>query len=281
MTERLPRVSALAVPGLGQAQLEQIVTEITVDYQTDAVAELAITLADVDHEVTEASGKLIGASVTLDGVRWQIGAVDADLAEWGTQLVLRCRDPLAKQLRKTYKTSAEKKVSPGAWVTSRVKAAGGRAIVQPSSKRGTIAQSKNDSVMDVIGALAGDLEWSWTAYEGVLLFGSRHAAWKAPMAGRSTWPVTWAQDKPSDALTASWTDSDDSTDNKAQLDVELAYVSGKQIRPWDRLQSTIPGASGLWLVESVGITHDGVSPVTITAVQPNRPSPKAGSSSKE
>lgn len=281
MNERLPLVSVLRIPGYGVAQLEEIVAEITVEYTTGAVAELAVTLTDTDFAVTKAATELKGSTVVFDGENWQVGSVEAELGEWGAVLALRCRDPLAKKLRKTYKTSAEMKVSPGQWVTRRVKTAGGRAIVQPSSKRGTIAQSKNDSVLDIIDALSGDLEWSWTSFNGVLLFGSRYAAWEGRLAGRQTWPVTWEKDPSSDARSASWSDSEDNSENFAEADIELAYESGRKIRPWDRLQSTIPGATGVWLVENVTITHDGVTPVAVKATKPRRPSPKAGSSSRE
>ena len=281
MTDRMPRVTALTIPTFGVAQLEQIVTEIAVEYTTGSVAELAITMSDAKFAVTKAAGALIGSTVQFDGSRWQVGTVEAEMAEWGAQVVMRCRDPLAKKLRRTYKTSAEKKVSPGQWVTGRVKAAGGKAIVQASSKRGTIAQSKNDSVLDIIDSLAGDLEWAWTSFDGTFLFASRYAAWQGKVPGRSTWPVTWQASAVTDALTAGWADSDDNSDNRAELDIELRYESGRRIRPWDRLQCSIPGASGLWLVEDVSITHDGITPVAIKAAKPKPPSPKAGSSSKE
>lgn len=281
MTDRKPLLTELRIPEFGVAQLEQVVTEIAVEYTTGSVAELAITMSDAKFAVTKAAGALSGSTVLFEGTSWQVGSVEAEMAEWGAQLVVRCRDPLAKKLRRTYRTSAERNVSPGQWVTGRVKAAGGRSVVQASSKRGTIAQSKNDSVLDIIDSLAGDLEWAWTSFDGTFLFASRYAAWQGKVPGRSTWPVTWQESAVTDALTAGWADSDDSSDNRAELDMELRYESGRRIRPWDRLRSTIPGAVGDWLVEAVSIVHDGVTPVAIKAAKPKPPSPKAGSSSKE
>jgi hypothetical protein len=281
MTAKLPEVGKLVLPGQRQATLTEIVTQISVEYATDQVAELTLTLADIDDKVTKTATSLIGSTVTFDGTRWQIGTVEASLAAWGSELVIRARDPLAKKLRVTYKTSAEKKVSPGDWVTGRVKAAGGTALVEPSSKRATIAQSKNQSVLDVVGDLAGELEWSWTSYDGRMIFGSRYSAWQGRVGSLPTWRVTWKADPDTDALVGAWSLSDDNTENRAELDLELPYGYGKKIRPWHRLSSSLPGASGLWLVETVSITHDGVTPVQITATQPKKPSPKAGSSAKE
>lgn len=281
MTTTLPQVDKLTLPGQRQALLAELVTEIAVEYGTDQVAELTVTIADPENKITKAATGMVGTTLTFDGGRWQIGAVEAALTEWGTLLTIRARDPLAKKLRVTYKTSAEKKVSPGDWVKGRVKAAGGTAVVQPSSKRATIAQSKNQSVLDVIGDLAGELEWSWTSYAGQLVFGSRYAAWQGKVGALPTWRVTWQANPNTDALVASWTESDDNTDNRAELDLELPYGYGAQIRPWHRITAALPGATGTWLVETVSITHDGTTPVQITATQPKKPSPKAGSSAKE
>lgn len=281
MTIRLPQVDKLVLPGQRQALLAELVTSIAVEYGTDQVAELTVEIADPDDKITAQATGLIGSTLTFAGSRWQIGTVEATLAEWGTQLTIRARDPLAKKLRVTYKTSAEKKVSPGDWVKGRVKAAGGTALVQPSSKRATIAQSKNQSVLDVIGDLAGELEWAWTSYDGRLIFGSRYAAWQGKVGALPTWAITWQTNPNTDALTATWADSDDNTDNRAELELELPYGYGAQLRPWHRLAVTMPGATGTWLVETVSITHDGTTPVQVTATKPKKPSPKAGSSAKE
>ena len=281
MTTKLPQVSKLTLPGEKQADLADVVTEIAIDYVTDSVSELSIVFADTNHRIAKRASALIGQIVTFDGVRWQVGSVDSELAAWGSLITLRARDPLAKKLRVTYKTSAEKKVSPGQWVTGRVKKAGGRAIVQPSSKRGTIAQSKNQSVIDVITDLATELEWSWVSHSGVLIFGSRFAAWQGKIGGLPTWRVSWDSNPSTDALAATWSDSDDNTENRATLEIELSYEHGARLRPWHRLASTIPGADGTWLIESVNIIHDGVTPVQITATKPKKPSPKAGSSAEE
>lgn len=281
MSTRLPEVNKLVILGQKQADLAEIVTSIAVDYGTDQVAELTVTMIDPGEKLTRLAANSTGAFLTFDGDRWQIGSVEATLTEFGSELMIRARDPLAKQLRTTYKTSGEKKVSPGDWVKRRVALAGGTAIVQPSSKRGTIAQSKNESVLDIIGSLAGDLEWSWVAHTGRLWFGSRYFAWQGKLGSLPTWVVSWKENPASDALSASWTVSDDDVENNGDLELEVPYEHGKRLRPWHRIQSTIPGAAGVWLIEEVGITHDGFTPVNVRVSRPKKPSPKAGSSNKE
>lgn len=281
MSTKLPQVDKLVIPGQKQADLADVVTAITVDYGVDQVAELTVTMIDPGEKLTRAAANSTGGVLTFDGERWQIGSVEAQLAEYGALLTIRARDPLAKALRATYKTSGEKKVSPGDWVKRRVTAAGGTATVQQSSKRGAIAQSKNESVLDIIGNLAADLEWSWVSHSGRLWFGSRYYAWQGKLPALPMWLVSWKADPASDAYAASWTVSDDDVENSGDLELEVPYEHGKRLRPWHRISSTIPGATGTWLVEEVGITHDGFTPVTIRASRPKKPSPKAGSSNKE
>jgi len=281
MTTKLPEVSKLVMPGRQATELAELVTKIEVNYTTGSVSELAVTLLDPGKDLTRIAASSIGDVLRFNDDPWQIGAVDATLSATGTELSFRAREPIAKRLRKTYKTSAEKKVSPSEWVANRVKAAGGIAITQPSSKKTTIAQSKNQSVLDVINDMASELEWNWTCYGGKLIFGSRFYAWQGKFNKLSTWAVTWMTNPDSDAVSLSWADSDDNSENRAELECEMPYEYGRQLRPWHRLQVTAPGAAGLWLVEDVAITHDGFTPVQIRATRPKKPSPKAGSSSKE
>jgi hypothetical protein len=93
--------------------------------------------------------------------------------------------------------------------------------------------------------------------------------------------VRWGTEPDRDAVSARWIETDDDSDNNAEIDFEVPYAMGKDMRPWHRLTSTIPGAEGAWLIENVQIRHDGVTPVRVFATQPQRPSPKPGSSSKE
>jgi hypothetical protein len=281
MIGKFPLVKNLTVPGQSQADLTEVVTSIEVSYSQDQVAELSVTFIDPGEKLTRLARQSIGAFLRFDSERWQVGSVEAQLTEFGSVLTMRGRDPLAKKLRKAYKSSAEKKVSPGDWVKGRVSKAGGSAIVQPSSKRATIAQSKNESVMEVLSGLTGELDWSWVSHSDKLWFASAHYAWQGKLGGLKTWPITWKDSPSSDAMVANWSLSDDDTGSNGELELELQYDYGKRVRPWERIQATIPGANGVWLVRDVSIVHDGFTPVSVTAFRPNKPSPKAGSSSKE
>ena len=280
MSIRLPDVDRLVVPGKRRAEISEVVSEIYVDYSTEQVAELTIVIVDQDYKLTKTPLAEVGTLVTFNNERWQVGTIEADLHGWGSALTIRCRDPLAKELRRTYKTSAEKKVQPSAWVSRRVRKAGGTALVQPAASRGTIAQSKTQSVLDVIDALGSDLDWSWTSHSDQFFFASRYYAWKGRL-GQPTWPVQWATDPARDAVVARWVETDDDSNNNGELDFDVPYEMGRYMRPWHLVRSSIPGAEGTWLIENVQIRHDGVTPVRVFATQPQRPSPKPGSSSLE
>lgn len=280
MTTRLPQIGKLTIPGKSQASLEELVTKIDIEYGTDQVSQLTLTIDDPQHRLANSPLAAMGSLVSFDGESWQVSAIEGVAHSWGTELQIRARDPLARKLRKTFKTSAEQKVSPGDWIKSRVKTAGGAATVQPSSKRATIAQSKNQSVLDVVNSFAAELDWSWTSYGGRLCFASRHYAWEQKL-GFAQWKFTWGTDETTDMLTAEWAESDDNSTNVGELSISLPYDMGRKVRPWQTFWTNLPGARGMWLVESVRITHDGTTPVEITATQPTKPSPKPGSGSKE
>lgn len=264
-----------------KADLTDAITEVTVDYSTGSVAQLVIAAADV-AAITGSALMRPGTTLTWQDDPWQVGGRTTTRSSDNTVLHrFTARSTLARGLRKTYKASAETKVSPSQWVTRRVLQAGGRATCQPSSRQSTIAQTSGrdrQSTLDVIANLASDLEWSWTEWGGRLLFGSRHWAWQTGPTGR-LWAVTWGKDESTDALSSEVTVDDDDTENYVTIALELPYRYGKRIRPWDRIQLTGFGTEATMLVEQVSVTADGTTGVRVQASQPRPPAKKAGSSS--
>jgi hypothetical protein len=281
---REPDLSTLRVVGKRlKAELADAVTEVTVNYATATLSELTIVGADQRQRLLGSPLAQTGTAIVFDGSRWEVGSVE--MAMIGDQEVtasFRARSPLGRTLRKTYRTSAEKQVSPSQWVSRAVKRAGGIPIVQATNKRGEISQRGGDeaqTVLDVIGDLGGEIDFEWVEADGRFYFGSRHWAWKGG-AATPTWPVTWKSNARSDAYSMTWTDSDDDTEVRATLDVELPHAAGLRIRPWHRLRVSNAGAaSGTWLVNSIDITYDKVSPVSISASVPKKPRPRKSSDS--
>lgn len=283
MNTRTPKVDRLRVAGKKlKAELAEVVIELTADYAIDSLGELRVVAADPAQRLVKTPLANFNTQVTLDDEKWSVGAFEAAFS--GDELstvTIAARSPLARRLRRRYKVSDTKKVSPSQWVTARVKAAGGKAVCQTSNKELDISQrggNQRQSELDVIGNLASELDWSWAEHSNTFYFGSRHWAWKGG-AGTPTWRVTWKTVEATDALSMSWTVSDDNAEDFANLDLELPYQAGQRLRPWHRIQLRGAGvADGIWLVDSVAVTHDGVSSVAVTASQPRKPSPKKGSS---
>lgn len=283
MNTRTPAVDRLRVASKKlKIELAELVTEIACDYAIEALSELRVVAADPGQRFVKTDLATFGKTVTLDDEKWTVGSVEAAFS--GDELstvTMVSRSPLARQLRRKYKVTDTKKVSPSEWVTARVKAAGGTAVCQKSSKQLDISQRGGDqrqSELDVIGGLASELDWAWTEHSNTFYFGSRYWAWQGG-ANTPTWRVTWKSKPATDAITMTWSVSDDNTDDFATVDLELPYEAGERLRPWHRIDLRGAGiADGTWLVDSVAVTHDGVSTVQVSASQPRKPSPKGGSS---
>lgn len=255
---------------------------MVVSYAVESVAELAITVVDERRRLESGQFASLGTEIRLAGheTRWRVGAIEA---EYRSALrTFRARSSLAQGLRKTFGSRVEQKVSPTEWVARKVKEVGGTTVAQKSNKRLAIAQSGGDepqSVLDVIGSLAGELEWRWVEVDGVMFFGHPHWAWQGG-AGTPTFRVTWADDPRTDALELSPSLSDDDLALGGTLDLSLPYTQGARLRPWHRLELRGVGPyDGTWLVDSVEITEDGVSPVRVTAQIPRQPRKRKGSDS--
>lgn len=283
MAERKPRADVVRIAGQKvAAQVADVVTDISLDFQVGTVGELSISVADPTGRLDGSPLAALGTTVTMTddpAGSWEVGSIDAVYSA-GITWTYRCRSKLAKNLRAKFKTSAEVKVSPTDWVSRRVKEAGGKVIAQPSQKRIAIGQGgKQDrqSVLDVIGDLASEMEWGWAEYGGTFYFGD--AYWAFTGGPRlPTWPVTWKSNPASDALSISVNLSDDDTEARGSLDLILPHDYGRRLRPWHRVQLQDAGRySGTWLVSSVSYRDDDVSSVDVSCSLPRKPSKKGGS----
>lgn len=284
MAERKPRADLVRIAGNKlRADLSDVITEIALDFQAGSVAELALTAADPTGRLDGSPLAALGTTVTMTDDpqgSWEVGSIDAVYGA-GIVWTYRCRSKLAKNLRQRFKAGAETKVSPTEWVTRKVREAGGRTIAQPSQKRIAIGQGgKQDrqSVLDVIGDLAGEMEWAWVEHGGTLYFGDPH--WALTGGPRlPTWPVTWKKNPASDATALQVNLSDDDTESRGTLDLTLPHAYGRRVRPWHRIQLADAGRySGTWLVQSVSYLDDDVSLVDVSCTLPRKPAKKGGSS---
>ena len=280
MAERKPRADYVRIAGQRlRADLADVVTDISLDFTVGQVAELSITAADPTRRLDSSPLAELGKRVTMaddPAESWEVGSIDAVYSA-GIIWTYRCRSRLAKKLRVRFNAGAETEVSPTDWVRQRVKEAGGRITAQPSAKRIAIGQAgKKDrqSVLDVIGNLASELEWGWVEYADRFFFGDPYWALQGG-PNLPTWPVTWKADPASDALAISVNLSDDDTESRGNLDLSLPNRYGRRVRPWHRIRLKGAGRySGLWLVDSVSYRDDNYSPVSVSAFIPKKPASK-------
>lgn len=263
--------------GESVADVAEVVQDVALEFTPGTVAQLSVTLADPGRALHSHGLLELGTLVRWRGTDWQVGSVDRTFTAWGAGYVVRCRSALAKQLRLTTGPRADKGVTPAEWIGKRVAEAGGKAVVEPGAKARTITMKRGVSVLDTIGALASATEVQWVEAEGILAVGT---PWWALQGGSGlpTWAVSW----PEDALELTAGRSEDDKADGATAALSLAYADGAELRPWHRIDLAGTGTEvdGIWLVESVRFSDDGVSPVSVGLVRPLQTGVKAGSSPK-
>jgi hypothetical protein len=284
--------SGLAMPFLGSGNLSllnsdltasvaQLIDSVRFDASTASVAQLTLVSHDPDLALSKSKLADIGATVKwqFGGLTslWDISTVDVEAAE--SLVTIAARSMLAKRLRRRVKVRSARKVTPSEWVKRVVEGAGGNAVVQKSSQRGEIAQGDGVTEWDMITSLADDLGWSWVEYGGVVLFGSRHWAWSGGPK-RPLWTVTWGDSPRTDALDINVSQTSDDPDNVAVGSVVLPWNRGMMLQPWDCLEVSGLGRwDGVYLVESVTATTDGISAVEVQVAMPQAPAPDRGTKS--
>lgn len=266
------------------ADASELITSVRVNRTTGQVAELEIVGVDRQGALVASGLAVTGTNVTYDGATWQVGSVESNFLGDGIEWTFRCRSKIARGLRRTYTVRADRKVSAAQWVKARVTAAGGKAVCQATATKATISQRGGDtpqSELDVLKSLASEAGFEWVEVDGTLIFGTKHWAWQGN-AGTKTWAVTWKADPKTDALSLRTSRSDDDFNAVATGSLTLPQSYAKSIRPWDRIQlSHAPGSNGIWLVETIDLKRDGVSPASLTISIPRKPRPKAGSTPKK
>ena len=284
--------SGLAMPFLGSGDLSLIGTDLTASVaqlidsvRLDASEGTVAQLTLVSHDPDLALSKSVLADIGTV-VRWQFGGLTSlwdistvDVSAADALVTIAARSTLAKRLRRRVKVRSARDVSPSQWVRRVVEGAGGNAVVQKSNRKGEIAQGDGVTEWDMITSLADDLGWSWVEYGGVVLFGSRHWAWSGGPK-RPLWTVTWGDSPRTDALDINVSQTSDDPDNVAVGSVVLPWNRGMMLQPWDCLEVSGLGRwDGVYLVESVTATTDGISAVEVQVAVPQAPAPDRGTKS--
>lgn len=260
------------------ATVTDAVTTMTLDYRVGAVAEMRIGMVDRDGVLVDRGILQSGTQLAFDGEKFEVAAVDTQYVADGLLAEFGARSGLGRRLRNMMGPETTGNVTPGHWISQKVAKAGGRAVVEAGARRRTIVQKRDESVLDVIAALAGDTSTEWVEVGGVVFVGT---GWWALQGGTGLpmWPLSVGRTADTAVTALATRSSTDDRTEAASASVEVPHSVGARWRPWHRV--TLSGAAGqdngVWLIQDVTFGVDESSTVTATLTRPRKSSPTKGS----
>lgn len=268
--------------GLSLADIGDVFGAVTWDFGEGKVSEFSVPAVDLDGVLSKRGLLKAGVTLTYQGERWEVAAVERDYKGADTWLTFTARSQLARRLRTMTGPDKAVDVTPATWITSRVKKAGGVALVEPGAKRRTVVQKRSQSVLAVIEALASDTGVSWVEFDGRVFVGTPWWAFQ----GRTNLPVWQASARGVDMLGSRVLDAvgfnarsslDDRKDAQT-ADLLVTAKSGVGLRPWHRVEVVHADEQdrGLWLVSNVAFA-EGDPGAKVSLTRPLKSSPKKGS----
>lgn len=268
--------------GLSLADVGKVFGAVTWDFGAGKVSEFSVPAVDLDGVLSKRGLLKAGVRLTYQGERWEVAAVERDYKGADVWLTFTARSQLARRLRTMTGPDKAVDVTPATWITSRVKRAGGVAVVEPGAKRRTVVQKRSQSVLAVIEALASDTGVSWCEFDGRVFVGTPWWAFQ----GKTNLPTWQASARGVGILGARVLDTvgfnsrsslDDRT-NEATADLLVTARSGIALRPWHRVEVVHADEqdTGLWLVSNVAF-GEGDPGVRVSLTRPLKSSPKKGS----
>ena len=272
--------------GLSVGEITNAAGVVSWSFGVGQVPQFTLPVVDVERALSKRGLLREGVTLTADGDRFEVAAVERDYRGDDIWLSIEARDWLSRRLRRMMGPDTQKDVTPRRWIESRVKRAGGVAVVQGGSPARTVHQKREQSVLAVIEALASDTGVQWVSHGGTLYCGT---GWWALQGGPGlpTWAVRPDGDLPRlaprvlECVGFTSQSSPDSRESAAEASLTVvAGTGGRRLRPWHLVdvQGADDADEGIWLVREV--SFDEVSPsVSVTLERPLKSSPKKGSGS--
>ena len=272
--------------GLSVGEITDAAGIVSWSFAVGQVPQFTLPVVDVDRALSKRGLLREGVTLTADGDRYEVAAVERDYRGADIWLSIEARDWLSSRLRRMTGPDTQKDITPKRWVESRVRRAGGVAVVQGGSPARTVHQKREQSLLAVIEALASDTGVQWVSHGGTLYCGT---GWWALQGGPGlpTWAVRPDGDLPSLAPRVlecvGFTSRSSLASRESAAEASLTVVAGtggRALRPWHLVdvQGADDADEGIWLVREV--SFDEVSPsVSVSLERPLKSSPKKGSSS--
>ncbi|MEZ5119657.1 MAG: CHAP domain-containing protein [Candidatus Nanopelagicales bacterium] len=270
--------------GLWLGDITDAIGVATFDHRVGAVPEFSFDAVDRGRKLSRRNLLREATTLTVDGDVWQVAAVERSYKGDDIWLTVTARSRLSRRLRNMVGPHAVEKTTPQAWITQKVKKAGGTAVVEPGAGRMRIHQKRNQSVLDVIAELASDTGTEWVEVDGVIYVGTPWWAyqggtglpsWNCRVDGR---PPTLDVGTELAALEFSSRSSLDDRTNAAEAQLSVEVRRGSRVRPWHLVSITHADDAdrGDWLVS--GVSWDEVSgSASIDLQRPLKSHPKKGS----
>lgn len=268
------------VNGQRMARPDKVLSDIVVSYSLGQVGEMTVSLTDTTGQMTRSPLASTGTELVTDDGGWEVGGLkQTNLGEDVVAWDVRARSQLARGLRRR-KAKKAKKAKSVSLVRQEVQAAGGQCFAQPSQRTTDVNPGSDDTAINLIDTLAQDLGWSWTEYDGTVIFADPHWAWQSPPDWLPGWSVTWCERATTDALSL---DTDIDSDDTATLGtgtLTLPHSYGRLLRPMHTVRlegDRLKGArSGWWVVTDVSwVANRPEAPVAVGIARPRKGIPQA------
>lgn len=273
------RLSHLVLPkakGLDEDPANVIV-EGSLDLAMGEASELSVTLLDPVGDIVSAKGVGLGAVMKWGSIKFTLAEIEHGPINGARSTILRGRTAGWQKLKHSNEHRGPKKwrsISPSHVVINEAKAAGLKAVTQPSAKRGVVSRLPKDqkkgpnvSTLDMVDRLAGECGFVFGEVGEVFYFAS--PTWLARRAG-------YAVDAGSDFLTEYPTmlSTKDDRDAPGRVTLRVLGETPQQVLlPFTSVSLTgVPKKfRGRYLVNTVTVPLSRAEPAEIELVTPKNP----------
>lgn len=280
--------------GRFQTNLADAVVSADLSWSTTQVTQLAMSFADPGLDLFRSGLFRKGTAILYRepgiDVQLRISAVTVEPGPAGTGgMTIAARSSAVWKLKRRRGPKVMKKASPSQFVAAECKAAGLKAVVQPSPRRGQVARdvkgkkgassysgSGKPSTWTTFQRLATELGYVMFEFGGTIYFG--RPTWlvrrdKTPLQVALPLPgapeVWMAREIPTISM------SDDAQVPVTIGGIQIERDRFKDVRPGGGVQLRgLPPFNDLYLTESMRLPLLGTDPLELTAMTPENPKPQ-------
>lgn len=289
MTHTFDAKEALATLAVQSANIkgrlaDAVIGAPGISMSTTQVSQVDLDIKDSDFDLLRSGLFTAGSTFRFQDERLEVAVVETG-GTISPTLKIKARSKGVQILKREKGAKIWKDLSPTDLVKSTARRVGLGVVAQSSPSRAEIARTGADGTgeeAESMWALLRDL----AAQEGYILFEARSTLY----FGEPTWLMANAQqvwnlgfpDRPGKGAGDIYSmtipvcrRSSNDEDDAVELSFTLPFSVGIQVRPGDAVNLTgMPSFTGTYLINSVDITLDGRTPVSVSAGTPIDPEPR-------